>query len=99
MSDNIRHYFGCDTYIREGLIKAGQRVKKHTHSYDHYSILAYGAVVVLANGIMTPYVAPACIKIEANIEHEVLAMADSVWYCIHGTTAEVDDLNSVTIGD
>ncbi len=97
-TNNIRHHFGCDTYIREGLIRAGERIKKHKHTYDHFSILAHGVVVVQANGVMTPYSAPACIKIEANIDHEVLAMTDAVWFCIHGTTEEVNDLDGVTIG-
>lgn len=104
MSNNIRHHFGDETngntaYIREGLIKQGERIKKHVHSYDHFSILAMGIVVVQANGVMTPYAAPACITIKAGIEHEVLAMTDAVWFCVHGTTKEIDDLDSVTIGE
>ena len=93
----IKHHFGADTYIREGFIPAGQRIVKHIHTYDHYSILGMGVVAVLVDGVMTPFRAPAVVKIEAGKEHEVLAMTDAVWYCIHGTTEEVDDLDGVKI--
>ena len=93
----IQHHFGADVYIREGVIAKGSRIVKHTHTYDHYSILGAGVVAVLANGIMTPYYAPACIKIDKDVEHEVLALTDAVWYCIHGTLAEVNDLDKVHI--
>jgi quercetin dioxygenase-like cupin family protein len=98
ITKNIKHHFGAGTYIREGIIPSGYRIKKHTHTYDHFSILASGVVSVLANGVMTPYYAPACIKIEKDVEHEVLALMDSTWYCIHGTTEEIPDLESVHIG-
>ena len=97
MLENIQHHFGAGVYIREGYIPMGMKIGKHTHSYDHYSILATGVVSVLAGGVMTGYKAPACIKIPAGVEHEVLAFVDSVWYCIHGTTDEIPDLNDVKI--
>lgn len=94
----IQHHFGADVYIREGFIPRGHRIKKHIHTYDHYSILGMGAVAVSVDGVMTPFYAPACIKIEAGKEHEVLAMTDAVWYCIHGANSdEVNDLNTVKI--
>lgn len=96
-SDCINHHFGADVYIREGLIPKGMRIGKHVHTYDHFSILGSGVVAVLVDGIMTPYYAPACIKIAKNIPHEVLALTDAVWYCIHGTLAEIDDLDGVNI--
>lgn len=97
MGSCINHHFGADVYIREGLIPMGMRIVKHTHTYDHFSILGKGVVAVLCDGVMTPYYAPACIKIEANKPHEVLALTDAVWYCIHGTTEEVNDLDGVHI--
>lgn len=99
MGSCINHHFGADVYIREGFIPAGQRIIKHIHTYDHFSILGMGVVAVLIDGVMTPFRAPAVIKIEAGKPHEVLAMTDAVWYCIHGADSdEVDDLNQVKIG-
>ena len=95
---DIKHHFGADVYIREGFIPRGQRIVKHIHTYDHYSILGMGAVAVSVDGVMTPFYAPAAIKIEAGKAHEVLAMTDAVWYCIHGANSdEVDDLDGVHI--
>ena len=98
INNSIQHYFGAGTYIRQAMIPSGYRIKKHTHTYDHFSILASGVVSVLANGVMTAYYAPACIKIDKDVEHEVLALMDSTWFCIHGTTEEIPDLDTVHIG-
>lgn len=97
LNEGSTHHFGADVYIRELSMPAGYRVMKHTHNYDHFSILGSGVVVVLAEGVMTPYEAPACILIKKNIEHEILALTNAKWFCIHGTTEEVNDLNGVHI--
>ena len=99
INSHIVHHFGADVYIREMLFPKGYRVQKHTHDYDHFSMLASGVVTVLADGVMTSYQAPALIKIEKGVSHEVLAITDTIWYCIHGTIGmdTVNDLDSVHI--
>lgn len=99
MLESMKHHFVADTYIREGNIPAGMRVGKHQHTYDHASILAKGIAVVLVDGIMIPYIAPHVIEIKANTPHEILAVTDVTWYCIHGTTEEINDLDAVKIED
>lgn len=96
-TENIKHHIGADVYIREGLLKQGERIEKHTHNYDHFSILGSGAVTVLVGGVMYPFYAPALIEIKAGMQHEVLAMTDATWFCIHGTLDEIDDLEGVKI--
>ena len=93
----IKHHFAADAYVREMHIPAGHKGKKHTHTYDHISILGYGTVVVCVDNSMTVYNAPSCIEIKAGKEHEVLAVTDAVWYCIHGTTDEITDLHTVEV--
>ena len=97
MIESMKHHFAADVYVREGNIQAGMRVQKHVHTYDHVSILAKGLAVVLVEGVMTPYIAPQVITIKANTPHEVLAVTDVTWYCIHGTTDEIDDMDTVKI--
>jgi len=97
LQESIRHHVGAGCYIREAKIPAGYKVVKHTHSYDHFSILAAGTVCVVAGGIPECYSAPCCIKILAGIEHEITALDDTVWFCVHGTTEEIHDLDDVYV--
>lgn len=98
LQESIRHHVGADCYIREAKIPAGYKVVKHTHSYDHFSILASGVVTVTLGDLYSvDYQAPCCIKIAAGIEHSVTALEDSVWFCIHGTTEEINDLDDVHV--
>ena len=57
---------------------------KHTHDYDHISILAKGVVSVFVDDQEEQIItAPAIMKIEAGKEHSVYAIEDAMWYCIH----------------
>lgn len=67
---------------------------QHKHNYDHLSILAQGKVKVLFdNDVVETYTAPACINIVKDVNHTILALEDSVWFCIHQT--EETDVNKV----
>jgi quercetin dioxygenase-like cupin family protein len=81
----IRHLFADGLYAKESHVPANMLLAKHTHDYTHFSILAKGRVRVWADDVMTEYEAPACIEIKANVEHEVQAITDVTWYCIHAT--------------
>ena len=82
----INHIFADGLYAKESHIPAHTLLAKHIHDYTHISILAKGSVRVWANDVMTEYTAPACIEIKANVEHEVQAITDATWYCIHATS-------------
>jgi quercetin dioxygenase-like cupin family protein len=87
MTPVIQHIFADGLYAKETHIPAGMLLAKHTHTYTHFSILAKGEVNVWADDQLTVYTAPACIEIRANVEHEVQAITDSTWYCVHATSA------------
>lgn len=89
----VQHHFLPGLYAKEMHIPRGVRFGKHVHDYTHSSVLVKGSVVVRENlgkpgadvGVNTPYFAPACIVIKAGVEHEILALEDAIWYCIHPT--------------
>jgi quercetin dioxygenase-like cupin family protein len=85
LQPEIKHIFADGLYAKETHIPAGMRLGKHTHSYTHFSILAKGSVVVRSGKDWATYEAPACIEIKADIEHEVQALTDATWYCVHST--------------
>lgn len=83
MEPQIKHNFADGLYAKETHLPAGLSLAKHTHQFTHLSILASGKVLVTAGEEQTIYEAPCCIEIHKGIEHEVTAITDAVWYCIH----------------
>lgn len=82
----IKHHFGDGIYAKQATLPAGMWIQKHTHSFSHLSILASGKVSVTVDDTDTRvYEAPACIEIKAGKSHDVFAMTDSVWFCVHAT--------------
>jgi quercetin dioxygenase-like cupin family protein len=100
----IHHHFADHLYAKEMRIEAGFRVEKHKHDYTHLSILGKGRVEVRTweadQDAVTvhrqEYKAPACIEIKANVMHQITALTNAVWYCIHATDetdpARVDEV-------
>jgi quercetin dioxygenase-like cupin family protein len=84
----IKHHFSDHLYAKEVHIPAGHTLTQHKHKFDHLSILAKGAVKAIVDGVVTEIVAPACLNIEKNKQHSVVALTDCVWYCIHSTTED-----------
>jgi quercetin dioxygenase-like cupin family protein len=58
---------------------------KHTHEFNHLSILARGRVAILIGEEIQVIEAPACLDVKAGLVHGVKAIEDCVWYCIHAT--------------
>lgn len=91
----IKHHFSQGLYAKEMLIPKDCFVVQHKHEYDHLSVLAHGAVLVDVDGQATMYVAPTCVNIKAGINHKIIAVQDSVWYCIHATDdTDVDHIDA-----
>lgn len=82
---NIVHHFGGGAYAKEMRIPSGCSVIQHKHRYDHLSVLAVGKVLVMVDGSVSTYTAPACILIAAGKLHAIEAVEDTVWYCVHAT--------------
>jgi quercetin dioxygenase-like cupin family protein len=94
----INHHFSSGLYAKEIIIPKGSRLIQHKHNYDHLSVLAKGKVIVVVDDAEVEVNAPACINIEANKHHGILALEDCVWYCIHATAeTDVDKIDKVLI--
>lgn len=90
----IEHHFSDGLYAKQMFLPKESLVCQHQHTYDHLSILAQGKVKVLFdNDVVETYTAPACINIVKDLNHTILALEDSVWFCIHQT--EETDVNKV----
>lgn len=94
------HHFSAGLYAREMRFPAGFGSTSHKHHYDHMSILASGEVTLYSGEEVHHYVAPAVIAVKAGIEHKIIAIEDSVWFCLHphrGEDEVIDDQHSVLI--
>jgi quercetin dioxygenase-like cupin family protein len=72
-------------YAKQADIPQGVRLGQHLHKYDHYSLLLKGAVRVSCDGVIATYTAPAVIFIRKEVAHEVTALTDAQWWCLHET--------------
>ena len=96
----IAHFFSDGVYAKQMLLLENHSVQTHKHEYDHLSILAMGRVVVAVDGKQLIYTAPSCIEIKAGQEHSILAVENSVFYCVHRTDeTDIDKIDEVLIGD
>ena len=92
------HHFAAGVYAKQMTLPANHFAVKHTHSYDHLSILASGKVSVDVDGVVTVYAAPACITIKAGQKHRIVAHEDSTWFCIHATDeTDADKVDQVLV--
>lgn len=81
----IEHHFLGGVYAKETHLPAGSVGVQHAHEYDHCSILSSGSAMVGDGVEFRTYSAPAHIVIKAGVQHEVRALTDCVWWCIHAT--------------
>jgi len=90
------HYFSDGLYSKQMVIPKGFIACQHKHNFSHLSILAKGSVIVKTDDYNHVYCAPACIKIKAETYHQIEALEDSVWFCIHATN-EIDSAKAEEI--
>jgi quercetin dioxygenase-like cupin family protein len=81
----IKHHFSSGVYAKEMLIPKDHIVGTHSHTFDHLSLLASGKVILKTDDSEQSFTAPAVITIVKNKNHEIYAIEDSVWFCIHAT--------------
>lgn len=94
----IAHHFVGGLYAKETFIPAGVRLPKHVHAFDHMSVLMKGSVVVDVDGDRRLHDAPALLVIKAGKAHEVTAVTDVVWACLHATDeTDPDRIDEVLI--
>ena len=96
--DQTVHHFSDGLYAKELHVPKDFIIQKHTHSFNHLSILAQGKVVVLKGEDALIVEAPACLEIEKEVIHGIRALTDCVWFCIHATDEkDVDKVDEVLI--
>lgn len=94
------HHFSDHQYAKEMHLPKGYKAFSHKHTYSHLSILAKGEAIVTTDTSQHIYKAPACINITAGTHHEILALEDVTWYCIHATDeTDPDKVDEVLIGE
>lgn len=86
---SVEHYFSDTVYAKRHSLAKGDRVGKHKHPYSHVSIVGYGSVRVTTPESSKVYDSGDAVIIEANIEHEMLALEDSAWFCVHSIKGEL----------
>jgi len=97
-SDGIRHHFFPGMYAKEVRIPEGYVLVSHKHLFDHLSILASGSIMLGVDGKRTLHKGPAALNIVAGQNHEVHALTDVVWFCIHATDeTDVDKVDEILI--
>lgn len=98
-ADEIEHHFLPGLYLKETRIPQGSHLVQHRHEYDHASALARGSVMVSTDGVAwTRHDAPATLLLPAGVPHEVRALTDVLWYCIHPTEeTDPDKVDEVLI--
>jgi hypothetical protein len=87
----VENYFSDGLYAKKMVIPKGFTACQHKHHYSHLSILAKGRVILRTDYYNKEYVAPACIDIKAEIYHQIEALEDCVWFCIHATEEAVPE--------
>jgi hypothetical protein len=87
----VENYFSDGLYAKKMIIPKGFTACQHKHHYSHLSILAKGRVILRTDYYNKEYVAPACIDIKAEIYHQIEALEDCVWFCIHATEEAVPE--------
>ena len=99
MNLDTLHHFSDGLYAKQMSIPKGAIACQHKHEYDHLSVLAQGKVRVLFDeDKFEVYTAPACINIKKDINHTIMALEDSTWFCIHHTfETDMDNIDNVLI--
>jgi len=92
----ITHFFAGGVYAKQTAFRAGERACKHTHDFDHLSVLVSGVVRLRKNKESQRLTGPAMVTVTAGDVHEVEAITDAVWLCIHATDCtDADHIDNV----
>ena len=82
---DIEHHFAGGVYIKRAVLPKGYHIRKHTHGYEHFSVLAVGRATVHRGGEVLRLKSGDILKVPMNMTHEVQADEDCIWLCIHAT--------------
>jgi len=80
---------GSGVYIKEPRIPMGVKLPMHSHTFTHKSVLVSGMATVMAwrdgGFVLDTIVGPAISTMKHGTAHDVTAVTDCVWLCIHAT--------------
>lgn len=79
---------------KQMVLKEGEACIGHAHHYDHMTLLAQGVLQVVIEDKSEIYIAPIAIEVKAGIHHALIALEDSIAYCIH----DVSELDPEDLG-
>jgi len=66
--------------------------------YARKMLLPARHFLVTVDGDSRELIAPTCVTILANKHHQIVALEDAVWFCIHATNeTDVDKIDEVLI--
>lgn len=88
---DVEWYIDDRIFIKQMLMKdAGIYVPKHSHSYDHCSMLATGSVRVWhGDDLIGDFHAPMPMTVKAGILHTYMSLEpNTLVYCIHPTVGD-----------
>lgn len=96
----VEHFFSDGMYAKRMTIPKGFAAYSHKHAYSHLSILAKGRARVSTDAGSQVYEQGSCIEIKAGVSHEIQALEDVTWFCIHATNeTDVERIDQVLIGE
>jgi len=94
----VKHHFSDNLYAKEMVIPKGYIAGMHKHVFSHLSILASGRALIKTDEYNKEVVAPYCLNIIAETHHQIEALEDCVWFCIHSTDeTDVSKVDEVLI--
>ena len=89
----VVHFFSDGVYAKRMTLPKGYKAYSHSHAYSHLSILSEGRARVTTDDSSQVYEQGSCIEIKAGVHHEIEALEDVTWFCIHASAAgEIDEV-------
>lgn len=92
----VTHFFGGGVYVKETRFQAGEYGEKNQHDYDHLSTLVSGKAGIQVDEEVQILEGPAVMVVQKGKFHQVMAITDVVWHCIHATDCtDADHIDNV----
>lgn len=74
----VYNFDAFGAHIDVFLLKAGEEIPKHQHSYPQVMFLAKGTVTVRIGPVIRDHTAPTKFVLDSNAQHGVFAVTDAV---------------------
>lgn len=81
------------------LIKAGDTVQGHAHTFDHITLISRGSVKMEHDNGSAEYAAPALVITPKDIHHKFTALEDKTVLCCIHAVRDGDDVDDVAPQD